>query len=314
MDGHANHSHSHGAISGNFIGHIGPGSFFLLLGIFHYLQAIESKFSATVFRTTAAYLAKFMAIILASALGLSVEYGLMNSHSGPWYSTPHLWMFFSVLFGGTLVLFALFNVLREPSWSVALPISLFTVGISFFTHDDSTPLNLLVHQVISVATTLLSVSIFVELSVSYQTKFSWNEHQQADSSCNCCIWKVSLKDLNPTYVNPQLYNTIYPSLTGYSAMFLGIFWILVAFTIYTWQLYLFPLEAKNIVFALLVLTFIITSCIAAFLSLVVRMTEYLSNKCGTCANRHNNNNTSNEVEFDRLNLNNDEDNIHNSSM
>jgi len=276
MDPHTNHTHVH--IMGTLLGHIGPGGFFLLFGVFHYSQALLSSTTATWLRTPFAYIAKIIFITVSSGVGWFVEYALDSDVSlSPWYSRPHLWMFFCVFFGGLIALLNLFNVLHEPSWCISLPIGVFAVGITFFTHDESSPLNNYVHQIIAVITSIMTLTYTIEFTVRHQPKFPWNS-SNLQSSCTCCLWKVTLKDLNIAYVNPTAYDTIFPSLNGYITMLLGIFWIVIGVAIYEWQYYTVVGQAKNIAFALFISSVCLTSVIALVLSITGRLIDFIINK------------------------------------
>jgi len=240
---------------GNFRGHAGPGTAFLLLGVPLCLRAMSGKQRwIQKMRTDKRWLAyEGLVKITAGILGFLLEGGDMVITSSYQASShhQHLSILGAVAALGFVDVLCLFEWLREPFWLVLNPIGFAWIGIMFNVHKQETDFRIFSHTVNEGILLLISLSRFVECIISMHMNTGHfelvrrlrKEKREHDSekktSCfkffKCSgIYQGVQVDVSPYFSNPITLSSVFPMLTGLLVCLDGMWWWQMAFSFYVW--------------------------------------------------------------------------------
>jgi len=125
-------------------------------------------------------------------------------------------------------------------------LGLSVMGMMFLTHERDSDMILYMHQVNALAMIFLSLSLFGAYMVGIKStnkdkaksKSNHLEDEVNDNNdastrsgcCQCCFKDV--REINTIYTHEKIYDTIYPGLTAFMAIFTGFWWWEMAFSLY----------------------------------------------------------------------------------
>jgi len=180
---------------GDFIGHAGPGSGFLFIGLFLFLQALNISITQP-FRYTKKWISfEGWCKIVFAIVGAFLELTLMNSWKLPFYQShyDHFQMYSIVFISGFGDLLHIHRVLKENGWCLISPLSFVFFAVLMSAHMQETYLQTFGHKVTTVLLLVLAFSRIAQLLISLHTNEKHHKHYIAQQKKSLRIEQIPTK-------------------------------------------------------------------------------------------------------------------------
>jgi len=263
-------------------GHLLPGTGWLLMALFHYLQSMNGVTWLKPLRTKPGFIAaRSLAVMLFCVLGVAGEFIGERGHSWGVNNNQHLIIWGGFFTGGVVEFLHIFNYLKEPFWGVIPPVGMCYVGIMLTVHEQFRVFWRYLHLVSGMVTfpaVIILMYIPIRAMNNYRKKVEKkevkiNKNPSPSSSIFCCWRGKSLEDLNPVYTDLSVYNTVWPGLVAFFLCLESILWYEMAFRMGWWSGTNLPPEvphAEHAFLAMLIGDIVIVLGIFAVTSYIAR--------------------------------------------
>jgi len=261
-----------------FWGHILPGTGWLIMALFHYLQSLNHIHFTKPLRTRPFW------IVLRSlaVMGFCVA-GIIGECIGEWNNwntqqNQHLTIWAGFFLSGLIEYLHINNILHDNFWCVIPPIGMSFIGIMLMLHTQLREYWRYMHM-FSGYITVPMVLCLVYMSISRLSRA-----QKANKGSKSRIRPATLsfrgknlEDLNPIYTEQTVYDTVLPGFIAFLFCLQGIGWWEMAFRMgWYWAGDNLPPEVEHAEHAFLaqVIADIFVSClILGFVSIVSKMID-----------------------------------------
>jgi len=120
-----------------FWGHLLPGSGWLLMALFCFLQSMTGVRWTQTLRTSPMWISgRSIAVMVFCVLGVAGEFIGERGHSWGVNNSQHLIIWGGFFVGGLVEFLVIYNILKEPFWGLVPPVGLCYVGMMLTIHDQ----------------------------------------------------------------------------------------------------------------------------------------------------------------------------------
>jgi len=233
------------------VGHIGPGTGFIIIGFYHFFRSLHTINFLRPFRNSKnIYLGFSIGLMITGILFAFVEWQNMPS----WYVTheDHFSMYLICLIGGIIDYLHKKSILKENFWCYFLPMGFFIISMIFLVHDQESQLQYWAHNLSAILTTMSTLAwiysyvYITNLQIDKKSFTVSMEEGRKEQYVSEHIMEEGRKDqyvsehmvldvegINPIYTNTIVYETIYPSFTGVTFILNGLWWWDMGFRLFS---------------------------------------------------------------------------------
>jgi hypothetical protein len=201
-----------------WLGHALPGTAWLLYGLLKWLQSLHTVPRLHALRRHGALVLLFPALMIAYALiGMIAEVGTtwdaFASGGGNW---GHLLMLACLGVSGLVEWLSMLGlaVAAEPVWLVVAPVGISFMAFMLSVHDQATLFWTYLHTVSGVAMVPLVLAMILRNLAGL--------HAVRTRVVDAVHWRRWT--LNRVYTHPDVYETPWPGLVAWTAVFNGLWW------------------------------------------------------------------------------------------
>lgn len=209
---------------GDFRGHFGPATFFLLCGIYLYLKA-------SMFKATEGLRYSYIGLLIPGLVGMLGSFALgfgeyivsgnpsLHSHQ------DHFRMNFGVFVLAGVYVLHLSGFLKGKFWGLIESICFLTIGILTVQHPQATLAHTMAHHIAGYFFMTFAVCFAVEyLCACFLTPSKEDER----------LYPIlKSKVVNHIYANPAVYKTPFPMLTAFILLINGVWWYQMSYYLFT---------------------------------------------------------------------------------
>jgi len=188
--------------------------------------------------------ARSIAVMVFCVLGVTGEFIGERGHSWGVNNNQHLIIWGGFFVGGLIELLAIFNILKEPFWTVIPPVGMCYVGVMLTVHEQFLVFWRYLHLgsgMVTFPAVIILMYLPIRAMYNYRQKVdnkeikNNNRSDRGPSSC-LCFWRgKTLEDLNPAYTDLTVYNTPWPGLVAFFLCLESMIWYEMAFRMGWWS-------------------------------------------------------------------------------
>lgn len=279
-----------------FWGHLLPASGWLLMALYHFLQSMNGVKWLQPLRTKPGFIAaRSVAVMAFCVLGVLGE--LIGEWNERWSvnNNQHLIIWTGFFVGGLVELLCIFNVLKEPFWTVIPPVGMCYVGVMLSIHEQFRVFWRYLHLgsgLVTFPAVIILMYLPMRAMSNYRAKVDNKEIKSTGARSNgtscLCFWKgKTIDDLNPAYTDLTQYNTPWPGLVAFFLCLESMIWYEMAFRMGWWSGENLPPEvphAEHAFLAMLIQDVIMVLGIFGVTSYIARsIDKCLGNQVEPCA-------------------------------
>jgi hypothetical protein len=175
-------------------------------------------------------------------LGVLGEFIGERGHSWGVNNNQHLIIWGGFFVGGLIEFCAIFNILKEPFWTVVPPVGMCYVGVMLTIHEQFRVFWRYLHMgsgLVTFPAVIILMYLPIRAMANYRKKLANKEVKSnktsVPSSWLCCWRGKTLDDLNPAYTDLTVYDTPWPGLVAFFLCLESMIWYEMAFRMGWWS-------------------------------------------------------------------------------
>eukprot|EP00008_Paramoeba_atlantica_P011777 CAMPEP_0201489282 /NCGR_PEP_ID=MMETSP0151_2-20130828/21788_1 /ASSEMBLY_ACC=CAM_ASM_000257 /TAXON_ID=200890 /ORGANISM="Paramoeba atlantica, Strain 621/1 / CCAP 1560/9" /LENGTH=273 /DNA_ID=CAMNT_0047874819 /DNA_START=45 /DNA_END=866 /DNA_ORIENTATION=+ len=208
---------------GNFRGHFGPATFFLIGGIYFFLKA-------SMFRCTHFMRFTYKGLLIPGLIGVvgsfCLGFGEFMVSDSPWLPShrDHFRLNFSVFFLSVVYVLHLTNILKGSMWGLFPALAFFVDGLVAQMHHQNVMARSMAHQ--------FAGSLFYSFALAYTLEYLTALYFQPPKEMQKEMENERKAGCNGVYLNPSTYQTPFPMLTSFTLTLNAVWWYQMAFYLF----------------------------------------------------------------------------------